>query len=155
MTERTESFEIHPMKGHSRGEWYGTLDDIGKSAKKAEYWAVFGVTHRGNKHCLGEFPTESAAQAAVRGLKYFRRSRDRSLGTTPDRGKKTDSTPSSGHGRQIVQLEIVRSKNDDAMMELFALCNDGTVWHRGIGIRGNRGFMDEYWTEITLDGIRE
>jgi hypothetical protein len=69
MTEKTESMEIHPMRGHSRGEWYCSLGDVAPSEEEAEYWAVFGVTHRGNKHCLGEFPTKTAARAAVHGLK--------------------------------------------------------------------------------------
>ncbi len=64
MTEKTEYIEIHPMLGHSRGEWYGTLEDIVDSDEEAEYWALFSVTHRGNKHCLGEFPTNSAAMSA-------------------------------------------------------------------------------------------
>ena len=65
MTERAESFEIHPMRGHSRGEWYGTADDIADSEESADYWALFGVTHRGNKHCLGEFKTKAGATAAM------------------------------------------------------------------------------------------
>ena len=68
MTEKSEHFEIYPMRGHSRGDWWGTLDDIATSEEEAEYWAVFGVTHRGNKHCLGEFPTKRAAVFAVRGF---------------------------------------------------------------------------------------
>jgi hypothetical protein len=143
------------MKGHSRGEWYGTLDDIADSAESAEYWAVFGVTHRGNKHCLGEFRTESAAQAAVRGLRYFPPSREQVRVTVPEGSVGIGYSGLSGRRRRIVQLEIVKSKDDSAMIELFALCNDGTVWHRGVGIRGNRGFMEENWNEITLDGIHE
>jgi len=53
MTEKIESMEIHPMRGHSRGEWYCSIDDIAPREEEAEYWALFGVTHRGNKHCLG------------------------------------------------------------------------------------------------------
>ena len=64
MTEKTEYIEIYPMRGHSRGEWYGTFEDIVDSEEEAEYWALFGVTHRGNKHCLGEFPTKSVAMSA-------------------------------------------------------------------------------------------
>jgi hypothetical protein len=56
MTEKSLSFEVHPMRGHSRGEWYGTLEDVVENEGDADYWAVFGVTHRGNKHCLAEFP---------------------------------------------------------------------------------------------------
>jgi hypothetical protein len=140
MTEKSESFEIHPMRGHSRGEWWGTLGDIVESDDDAEYWAVFGVTHRGNKHCLGEFPSKSAAIAATRGLKHFPTS-------IPIRPR------TEGNRRQIVQLMIVTDARDDSMIELFALCNDGTVWHRGIGVRDNRGFVDEAWEEVTLDGL--
>lgn len=63
MAEKIEPVEIYPMRGHSRGEWYGTLENIVTSEEDAEYWALFGVTHRGNKHCLGEFPTKSAAMS--------------------------------------------------------------------------------------------
>ena len=64
VTEKTEYIEIYPRRGHSRGEWYGTFEDIVDSEEEAEYWALFGVTHRGNKHCLGEFPTKSVAMSA-------------------------------------------------------------------------------------------
>ena len=140
MTEKAESFEIHPMLGHSRGEWYGSLDDIAESDEEAEYWAVFGVTHRGNRHCLGEFPTKAAATAATQSLRYF-----------PHTARPKPKDPSGA--RHIVQLEVKPDSHDSSMVELFALCNDGTVWHRGIGVRGNRGFMDESWEEISLDGL--
>ena len=154
MTERSETFEVHPMKGHSRGEWYGTLDDIAESSETAEYWAVFGVTHRGNKHCLGEFPTESAAHAAVRGLQYFPPPRENFVGTVPGGGIVIRESSSSKRSRRIVQLEVAKS-DDGAMVELFALCNDGTVWHRGVGVRGNRGLIEDSWNEITLEGIKQ
>lgn len=64
MAEKIESVDVYPMRGHSRGEWYGTLEDIVDSEEEAEYWALFGVTHRGNKHCLGEFATKLAAMSA-------------------------------------------------------------------------------------------
>jgi len=46
MTEKIESMEILPMRGHSRGEWHCSLDDVASSDDEAEYWAIFGVTHR-------------------------------------------------------------------------------------------------------------
>lgn len=52
------------MRGHSRGEWYATQQDILTSDEEADYWALFSVTRRGNKHCLGEFPTKAEALAA-------------------------------------------------------------------------------------------
>lgn len=61
--------QIHPMRGHSRGEWYCSLDDIAPDAHQAEYWAIFGTTYRGITHCLGEFPTKSGAEAAAFGLR--------------------------------------------------------------------------------------
>jgi len=140
MTEKTETFEVHPMRGHSHGEWYGTLGDIAESDDDAEYWAVFGITHRGNKHCLGEFPSKSAAMAAQQGVRHF----PASVQIKPRR---------KGNFRQIVQLEIETDSRDDSMIELFALCNDGTMWHRGIGVRSSRGLIDDSWEEITLDGI--
>ncbi len=66
MSEKIESVLVHPMRGHSRGEWYATRDDVAASEEDAEYWAVFGVTRRGNTHCLGEFPTKSAAMRTTR-----------------------------------------------------------------------------------------
>lgn len=54
------------MRGHSHGEWYGTEDGIVDSEEGADYWALFGVTLRGNKHCLGEFRTKADAMAAMR-----------------------------------------------------------------------------------------
>ena len=65
MSERAIAYELHPMRGHSRGEWYGTQKNIVNSDSKAEYWALFSVTHRGNKHCVGEFPTKAQAVAAL------------------------------------------------------------------------------------------
>ncbi len=130
------------MRGHSRGEWYGTLDDIVESEDEAEYWALFGITHRGNKHCLAEFSSKSAAVAAKQGLRLFR---DRDV-------------PEPKHrkgGRHIAQLEVVADQNDPSMIELFALCSDGTVWHRGIGVRGGRGYVDRAWEAITLDGLED
>lgn len=61
------------MKGHSRGEWYGTIDDVVHSEDNAEYWALFGVTHRGNRRCLGEFPNRRAAFDASRVVLGMRR----------------------------------------------------------------------------------
>lgn len=55
--------------------------------------------------------------------------------------------------REIVQLEVSSHGEGDTMLELFALCSDGTVWHRGIGIGKGRGFSDESWTEISLRGL--
>ena len=53
------------MRRHSRGDWYGALDDIAECEEDAEYWALFGITHRGNKHCVGEYPTKAAALLAL------------------------------------------------------------------------------------------
>ena len=64
MAEKPVSFEVHPMRGHSRGEWYATQKDIVNSDGDAEYWALFSVTPRGNKHCVGEFQTKAAALVA-------------------------------------------------------------------------------------------
>lgn len=154
------------MKGHSRGEWYGTLDDIIESVDLADYWAVFSVTHRGNKHCLGEFPSESAAWAAARGSQFFPPIPPRpSLSTSPPRLVIGQSRSTSGSSalihqsqsspspRVVVQFEVFESEGDKSMIELFALCNDGTVWHCGIGVGNNRGFMDESWTEVTLNWL--
>ena len=66
MTEKAVAFEVQPMCGHVHGEWYGTLENIADREEDAEYWALFGVTLRGNKHCLGEFQTKSEAEAAKR-----------------------------------------------------------------------------------------
>ncbi len=139
MTEKSESFEIHPMRGHSRGEWYGTLDDIVDSDEEAEYWALFGVTHRGNKHCLGEFPTKSAAMSAIHGVSF-----PRSAGQTRF---------AKSRRRKIIQIEIAYDHKESAMVELFGLCDDGTVWRRGIGIRSASGLEDEHWEQISLHGL--
>ena len=155
MTEKTEAFEVHPMRGHSRGEWYGTLDDIVESPESAEYWAVFGVTHRGNKHCLGEFPTEHEAQAAVRGLMFFPPPDIGVVGSIPGGGVVVGYTNSTCQPRKIVQFEVSKGEIDGSMLELFALCDDGSVWHRGVGIGDNRGFVDDTWTEISMNGIEK
>ena len=52
------------MRGHSRGEWYATQKDIVNSDEDADYWALFGVTLGGHKHCLGEFTTKAEALVA-------------------------------------------------------------------------------------------
>ena len=66
MTEKAVSFEVQPMLGRAHGEWYGALENIVDREDDAEYWALFGVTLRGNKHCLAEFSTKAAAEAAKR-----------------------------------------------------------------------------------------
>ena len=136
MTEKIESMEIHPMRGHSRGEWYCSLDDVAPSEQEAEYWAVFGVTHRGNKHCLGEFPTKSAARSAVREPR------------TP-----LKRAAPSRRGRRIIQIEVVQDKKDSTMVDVFALCDDGSLWRRGIGTGRASGLLDDRWEQIPLDGM--
>ena len=143
MTEKIETMEIHPMRGHSRGEWYCSLNDIAPSEDHAEYWAVFGVTHRGNRHCLGEFPTKSAAEMAAHGLKaHWKRARS------------SQSSP-PGRARKIIQIEAVSDKNDPAMVDIFALCDDGSIWRRGIGTGRHSGLMDNRWERIPPDGMEE
>lgn len=140
MTEKIESMEIHPMRGHSRGEWYCSLDDIAPSEEEAEYWAIFGITHRGNKHCLGEFPTKSAAETAAQGLKSL--------------WKPVELSPSQ-RGRKVIQIEVVADKDDSAMVDIFALCDDGSIWRRGIGTGRHSGLIDDQWERIPLDGIED
>jgi hypothetical protein len=139
MTEKVESMEIQPMRGHSRGEWYCSLDDIAPSEGEAEYWAVFGVTHRGNKHCLGEFPIKTAAKAAAHGLKTV---------------WKPAEPLQARCGRKIIQIEVIAAKNDSTMVDIFALCNDGSIWRRGIGTGRHSGLIDGGWERIPLDGIK-
>lgn len=67
MTEKAVSFVIHPMCGHAHGEWYGAPENIVDCEDDADYWALFGVTLRGNEHCLAEFRTKAEAEAANRG----------------------------------------------------------------------------------------
>ena len=140
MTERVETMEIHPMRGHSRGDWYCSLEDIAPSESEADYWAIFGVTHRGNKHCLGEFPSKSAAEAAANGLRPLR---------------KPMETRAPQKSRKIIQIEIVVDKNDSTMVDVFALCDDGSVWRRGIGAGRHYGLMDKRWERIPLEGIED
>ena len=125
------------MRGHSRGEWYCSFDDVATREQDAEYWAVFGVTHRGNKHCLGEFPTRTAAKSAIDGL----------------RRKAWQPPIESIQGRKVVQIEVVGNEDDSTMVELFALCDDGSIWRRGIGTGQASGLMDDRWEQIPLDGI--
>ncbi len=139
MTEKSESFEIHPMRGHSRGKWWGTLEDIVDSEEEAEYWALFGVTHRGNRHCLGEFPAKSAAMSAIRGMSFPKSARQTKFAIA--------------RRRKIIQIQVAYDHKETAMVELFGLCDDGTVWRRGIGIRSASGMEDEYWEQISLDGL--
>ena len=136
MAEKVESMELYPMRGHSRGEWYCSLDDIAENEDEAEYWAIFGVTHRGNKHCLGEFPTKTAALAASQGLK-----------------RRRTASATKSNERRIVQIEAVYDRDQPGMVDLFALCDDGSVWRRGIGVRRASGFLDDRWEQIPLDGI--
>ena len=110
MTEKNVAIEIHPMRGHSRADWWGTLDDIVDSEEEAEYWALFGVTHRGNKHCLGEFPTKSDAIVARQGVSIFGKER-----------------MTKAKRRKVIQIEIVEIASTPpqynfshcAMMALF------------------------------------
>jgi hypothetical protein len=55
--------------------------------------------------------------------------------------------------RKIVQLEIASVSEKPPMVELIALCDDGTVWHRGVGVRSGSSIMDHRWQQISLDGI--
>lgn len=138
MTEKVDYIEIYPMRGHSRGEWYATLDDIAESEEAAEYWALFGVTHRGNKHCLGEFPTKSDAIVARQGVSIF--------------GKEGRT---KGKGRKVIQIEIVEDYVDSSTVELFALCNDGTIWRRCIASKNDISSEEKRWHRVSLSGINE
>lgn len=139
MTEKSESFEIYPMRGHSRGAWWGTLEDIVESEEDAEYWALFGVTHRGNKHCLGEFPTKSAAISAIRGMSFPGSARQRRF--------------PKARRRKTIQVEVAYDHSETAIADLFGLCDDGTVWRRVIGIHRFYGLQDELWEQISPDGL--
>jgi hypothetical protein len=138
MSEKIESMEIHPMRGHSRGDWYCSLDDIAPSEAEAEYWAIFGVTHRGNRHCLGEFPTKAAATTAAKGLEAFH---PRPAQRLPARGLR------------VTQIEVLAEPADDSMIQLFALCEDGSIWRRGVGVGPNANLMDDRWEQIPPDGM--
>lgn len=140
MTDEFKSMEVHPMRGRSRGEWYCSWHDIAQSEPEAEYWAIFGTTCRGITHCLGEFPTKSAAEAAAFGLKAPRGR----VGPSP-----------SNHGRKVVQIEVVADQKDSAMVDIFALCDDGSIWRRGIGTGRHSGLIDDQWERISLDGIED
>jgi len=140
MTEKIESMEILPMRGHSRGEWYCSLDDVASSDDEAEYWAIFGVTHRGNRHCLGEFPSKSAAEIAANGMESL--------------WKPARPAPSRKR-RKIIHIEVVADKKGSAMVDIFALCDDGSVWRRGIGTGHHSGLIDERWERIPLDEIED
>ena len=140
VADKTKSMEVHPMKGRSRGEWYCSWDDIAPSEEEAEYWAVFGTTHRGITHCLGEFPTKSAAEAVAYGFKPLR-----------DRV----ASPPSHDGRKVIQIEVVADQNEPAMVDIFALCDDGSIWRRGIGTGRHTGLIDEQWERIPLDGLED
>lgn len=140
MTEKIKSLEVHPMRGRSRGEWYCSWDDMAPSEEEAEYWAIFGTTYRGDRHCLGEFPTKSAAETAAYGLKP-RRNRVR--------------PPPPNRGRKVVQIEVVADKNDSAKVDIFALCDDGSIWRRGVGTGRHSGLIDDQWERIPLDGMED
>ena len=46
MSEKIKFVVIHPMCGHSRGEWYATLDDIVESEAalcSVRYWPAAAV----------------------------------------------------------------------------------------------------------------
>jgi hypothetical protein len=136
LTEKAESFEIHPMRGHSRGEWYGTLDNVVESESDAEYWAVSGVMHRGNRHCLGEFSTKDAALAAIRGkAKVARKNRG-------NQGSRT-----------IVHIEVEPAHRGDAKLRAFALFSDGTVWRRKRRTSSGSGELADRWEAIDFDDL--
>jgi hypothetical protein len=103
MTEKFKSMQIHPMRGHSRGEWYCSLDDVAPNAYEAEYWAIFGTTYRGITHCLGEFPTKFGAEAAAFGLRRSRSGRSEQMPSA------RQTVPSSGRREQKPAHADVRS----------------------------------------------
>jgi hypothetical protein len=141
------------MRGHSRGAWWGTLEDIVDSEEEAEYWAVFGVTHRGNKHCLGEFQTKLAALSAIRGMSFPRSARQ-TKSAKVHRRQSADQTKYAPAGlRKIVQIEVAYDQKVNQMVELIGLCDDGTVWRRSIGNRSRSGREDQYWEQISLDEL--
>ena len=142
MTEKIETIEIHPMRGHERGEWYGSQANIVDSDQDAEYWALFGVTHRGNRHCLGEFPTRKSAQSARSGIRLVE----------PGKRKKAKA---KGNKRKIIQIDVTFDHVESTMVDIFALCDDGTVWRRGIGVGRGDGLQEDGWEQITLDGIHD
>jgi hypothetical protein len=141
------------MRGHSRGAWWGTLEDIVDSEAEAEYWAVFGVTHRGNKHCLGEFQTKSAAVSAIRGMSFPRSARQAKSAKVRRRQSARQTRFAPAGMRKIVQIEVVYDHKENDIVELIGLCDDGTVWRRSIGIRSRAGREDQYWEQISLDEL--
>ena len=137
MTEKILSAEIHPMRGHSRGDWYCSLDDIAPNEDEAEYWAAFGVTHRGNKHCLGEFPTRFAAESAVGVFSSIRNSAGVQLHTD---------------GKSVVKMEVVQDSKDKSKRIFLALCANGTIWRR-IAQRGSDAEMIvDHWQSVPISG---
>lgn len=123
------------MRGHSHGEWYGTVDNVAASEADAEYWAVFGVTHRGNRHCLGEFLSKDAALAAVSGF------------------DRTSSQIRIYGGNAIVHIEAVRSDQGDSEFELFALFDDGAIRKRTKSASPIFGELEQRWQRINQDEL--
>ena len=154
MTEKTLSMEVHPMRGHSRGDWYCSLDDIAPREDEAEYWAIFGITHRRNKHCLGEFPTKKAAEDAMHGWRSVRRPVHTPMprrASWPNRRRVT--SPRDEHGKNVVQFEVVPDRKDASKISVVALCENGTIWRRDTEKGIDTGPIVKQWQRVSLAGL--
>jgi hypothetical protein len=149
MTEKTLSMEIHPMRGHSRGEWYCSMDDVAPSAEEAEYWAIFGVTHRGNRHCLGEFPTQQAANRAANGWgSVGKPARPTTMRNISRLRQRQVNLPHGRHGKNVIQMEVVSDPDDDSRIRVYALCENGTIWRRDADKTGDAGPVFNAWERV-------
>lgn len=154
MTEKTETMEIHPMRGHSRGDWYCSLSDIASGEDEAEYWAIFGVTHRGNKHCLGEFPTKRAAEAAVLGWRSVRHQRRSAMTRhASERSRRQTQPLQQGQGKNVVQIQVVPDREDTSKVGVFALCENGTIWRRDAENGNESGTIVSEWEPVLTPGL--
>ena len=71
----------------------------------------------------------------------------------PSRNRVGPST--SNRGRKVVRIEVDAGNIDSAMVDVFGLCNDGSIWRRGIGTGGYPGPIDDQWERIPLDGMED
>jgi len=124
------------MKGHSHGEWYPSADDIASSDDEAEYWAIFGMTRRGNMRCLGEFTTRQSAEDTLAG-------KPRGKVSPAIRFVDRVVCPMKEHSRGALQLsadDIARSVEDAGYWAILGLTADDRLYS-----------LEEYETEVAAD----
>ena len=105
------------------------------------------------KRNIGQFSVPLIAESRT-AWESFRLSLPRKQSLTASNLFEIELHPLHG-GRKVIQIEVVADQNEPAMVDIFALCDDGSIWRRGIGTGRHTGLIDDQWERIPLDGLED